>query len=181
MEWGHFKYSSIHHHRGAGYFRGTCTVSGARSFAVHEKRRIAWGNTAEQEIAAIGACLSQDIRKTARFNQAMITSIGKTQAKVPTKTMKVFALPYTGKRQMHTMRTTLPEIGIAARDKAPTIIGPVQEIEKSILSDERSVGQPFVALNPFQNALQLPDNESSRMNLTTMLALDNKNCVSGCP
>ena len=146
-----------------------------------KSNRIVRGNTDNQEIAAIGACLSQDIPKSVRFNQAMIKPIGKTQTNAHKQTMKVFALPYNGKRQIHTMRTTLPEIGIAARDKAPTIIGPVQEIEKSILSDERSVGQPFVALNPFQNALQLPDNESSRMNLTTMLALDNKNCVSGCP
>jgi hypothetical protein len=146
-----------------------------------KSNRMVWGNTVNQEIAAIGVCVSQDIRKNARFTQAMITSIGRTQAKAHTKAMKVSALPYNGKRQVHTIRTTLPEIGIAARDKAPTIIGPVQEIEKSILSDERSVGRPFVALNPFQNALQLPDNDSGLMNLTTTLALDNRNCVSGCP
>jgi hypothetical protein len=143
--------------------------------------RFAWGNTVNQEIAAIGVCLSQDIRKNGLFTQAMIASIGRTQAKARTKVMKVSALPYNGKRQARTIRTTLPEIGIAARDKAPTIIGPIQEIQKPILPDERSVGQSFVALNPFQNALQLPDNESNRMNMTTMLALDNRNCVSSCP
>jgi hypothetical protein len=143
--------------------------------------RVVWGNTVNQEIAAIDVCLSQHIRKNARFTQAMITSIGRTQTKAHTKVMKVSALPYNGKRQVRTMRTTLPEIGIAARVKAPMLIRPVQEIERSILSDERSVVQPFVALNPFQNALQLPENESSHMNLTTMVALDNRNCVSGCP
>ena len=143
--------------------------------------RFAWCNRVNQEIAAIGACLSQDIRKNARFTQAMMASIGSTQAKAHTKVMKVSALPYNGKRQIHTIRITPPEIGISPRDKASTLIGPVQEIEKSILSDERSVGQPFVALSPFQNALQLPGNESSRMNLTTMQAMDNRNCVSGCP
>jgi hypothetical protein len=161
--------------------------------------RIAWGNMENQEVAIIGSCLSQDIRKSALFNRAMITSIGKTQAKVPTKTMKVFALPYNGKRQIHAMRTTQPEIGIPSRHKASTIIGPVQEIQKSILSDESSVsqavatlpatvesfsllgGQPFVVVNPIQNALPLPDNESLRMNRTTTQALHEGNCASGCP
>jgi hypothetical protein len=161
--------------------------------------RIAWGNRENQEVVIIGSCLSQDIRKSALFNQAMITSIGKTQAKVQTKVMKVFALPYDGKRQIHTMRTTLPEIEISARDKVPTFIGPVQEIRKSNLPDERSVsqivatlpstvesfsllgGQPFVVVNPFQNALPLPDNESLRMNRTTTQVLHAGNCANGCP
>jgi len=162
--------------------------------------RITRGNTENQGIATIGACLSQDILKSALFNQAMITSIGKTQAKAHTKVMKASSLPYNGKRQVLTIRTTPPEIGISARYKTPTIIGPVQEIQKPILSDDRSVsqvvaalpstvespfsllgGQPFVALNPFQSALQLPDNESPRMNLTTMQALHDGNCASGCP
>lgn len=85
--------------------------------------RFALGNTENQEIAAIGACLRQDIRKSALFNQAMIASIGKIQAKVPTKTMKVFALPYNGKRQIHAMRATLPEIEISAREKVPQSLG----------------------------------------------------------
>ena len=41
--------------------------------------RFAWGNTENQEIATIGVCLRQDIRRSALFNQAMIASIGKTQ------------------------------------------------------------------------------------------------------
>ena len=161
--------------------------------------RIGLGNTENQKIATVGVCLSQDIRKRARFNQAMIKPIGKIQANAHTKVMKFSALPYNGKRQVLTIRTTPPEIGIAAHYKAPTLIGPVQEIQTPTLSDVRSVsqsvaaltssvefpslsgGQPFVVLNPFQNALQLQDNESLRMNRTTMQALDNRNCVSGCP
>jgi hypothetical protein len=161
--------------------------------------RIAWGNRENQEVAIIGSCLSQDIRKSALFNQAMITSIGKTQAKVQTKVMKAFALPYDGKRQIHTMRTTLPEIEISARDKTSTIIGPVQEFQKPILFDKRSVSQsvaavpatvefpflfdeqPLVAVSPFQNALPLPDNESLRMNRTTTQVLHAGNCANGCP
>jgi hypothetical protein len=164
-----------------------------------ESSRIVRGNTENQGIATIGVCLSQDIRKSARFNQALIKSNGKTQAKAHTQVMKVSALPYNGKRQVLTIRTTPPEIGTPARYKTATIIGPVQEIQKPILSDERSVsqavatlpstvespslfgGQPFVALNPFQSALQLPDNESLRMNLTAAQALHGGNCVSGCP
>jgi hypothetical protein len=161
--------------------------------------RIVRDNRENQEVVTIGACLSQDIRESALFNQAMIIPIGKTQAKAHTQIMKFSALSYNGKRQVRTIRTTPPEIRVSSRDKAPTIIGPVQEIQKPILSDERSVsqavamlptavesltlsgGQPFVALNQLQNALQPPGNESLRMNQATMLALDNRNCVSGCP
>ena len=160
--------------------------------------RFVWGNTVGQEIAAIGACLRQDIRNSTRFNQAIITSIGKPRAKAHKPAMKVSILPYNGKRQVSKMRTTPPEIGISMHDKAPTIIGPVQETKNPILSDERSVsqsvavppsigqspsfgGQPFVALNPFQSALQLPGNESLRMNLTTTQALHEGNCANGCP
>lgn len=161
--------------------------------------RTALGNREDQGIATIRACLSQDILKSALFNQAMIKSIGKTQAKAHTQSMKVSALPYNGKRQVLTIRTTPPEIGVSVRSKTASIIGPVQEIRKPILSDERSVsqavaalpstvdspslfgGQPFVAVNPFQSALQPPDNESIRMNLTTTQALHDGNCGSGCP
>ena len=161
--------------------------------------RIVRENTENQGITTIGACLNQDVRQSALFNQTMITSIGKTQAKDHTQVMKVSALPYNGKRQILTVRTTPPGIGISARYKTPTIIGPVQEIQKPVLSDERSMsqaiamlptavesltlsgGQPFVALNQLQNALQPPGNESLRMNQATMLSLDNRNCVSGCP
>jgi hypothetical protein len=161
--------------------------------------RIVRSHTENQRIATIGACLSQDIRESALFNQAITKSIGKTQAKVHTQVMRASALPYNGKRQVLKIRTTPPEIGTSARYKTATIIGPVQEIQKPILSDERSVsqavatlpstvespslfgGQPFVALNPFQSALQLPDNESLRMNLTAAQALHGGNCVSGCP
>ena len=179
---------------------GGFVLSPAREVAPYmNKSLFAWGNTVDQEIAAIGICVSQDIRKSERFNQTMITPIGKTQAKAFTQVMKVSVLPYNGKRQVFKMRTTPSEIGISAHQQAPTIIGPVQEIQKPILSDQRSViqvgaalpstvefsslsgGQPFVALNQFQNALQLPGNESLRMNLTTTQALHEGNCASGCP
>ena len=161
--------------------------------------RIVLGNTENQGIVTIGACLSQDVRKSALFNQALIKSIGKTQAKAHTQVMKGSALPYNGKRQVLTIRTTPPAIGISARYKTPTIIGPVQEIQKPALPDERWMSQvvaalpstdkspslfgaqPFVAANPFQSARQLPDNESLRMNLMTAQALHDGNCASGCP
>lgn len=161
--------------------------------------RIVLNNTENHEIATIGACLSQDIRKSALFNQAMIKSVGKTQAKAHTQVMKGSALPYNGKRQVLTIRTNPSEIGTAAHYKTPTIIGPVQEIQKPALPDERRMsqvvaalpstveshslfgGQPFVAVNTFQSARQLPDNESLSMNLTTMQALHEGNCAGGCP
>jgi hypothetical protein len=97
------------------------------------------------------------------------------------------------------MRTILLEIELSARDKACPNIGPVQKIQTPILSNACSVsqsvatlpstvgspyqfrGQPAVGLNPFRNALQLAGNESLHMNMTTVLALDDRNCVSGCP
>ena len=161
--------------------------------------RFAWSNTVDQEIAAIGVCVSQNIRKSTRGTHAMIRPIGKTQSNALTQVMKVSALPYNGKRQVFKMRTIPPEIGISAHQQAPTIIGPVQEIQKPNLSDGRSVsqfgaalpftvefssqfgGQPIVASNQFQNALPPPGNESLRMNLTTTQALHEGNCASGCP
>ena len=155
--------------------------------------RFAWGNRVNQEIAAIGACLSQDIRKNARFTQAMMASIGSTQAKAHTKVMKVSALPYNGKRQVHTIRTTPPEIGISPRDKASTLIGPVQEnwqpgqanaqgLNQSIAmrpigSEALTLfdGRPILAIEQLQTGLRPPVNESMRMNMTTTQALHGGN------
>jgi hypothetical protein len=140
-----------------------------------------------------------DIPKSARFTQAMITSISKARANTQKPVMKFSVTPYDGKRQVLTIRTTPLEIGISARDKNFTIIGPVQEVQKSNLPDERSASQvvatlpsivesfsligdqPFVVVNPIQNALPLPDNESLRMNRTTTQVLHEGNCASGCP
>jgi hypothetical protein len=163
------------------------------------KSLFTWGDAVDQEIAAIGLCVRHDIRTSARVSQTMITPIGKTQARALTQGMKVSVLPYSGKRQVFKMRTTPPEIGISAHQQAPTIIGPVQEIQKPNLSDGRRVsqfgaalpstvefssqfgGQPIVASNQFQNALPLPGNESLSMNLTTTQALHEGNCANGCP
>jgi len=157
------------------------------------------GNTENQEIATIGACLSQDIREGALFNQTLMTSIGKTQVKAHKPVRRAFALPYNGKRQVLAIRTTPPEIGVHREYTPATVIGPVQGVQKPILSDERSVsqavamlptavdslslfgGQYAAAVNPLQSALQLPGNESSRMNMTTTRTLHGGNCASGCP
>src|SRR5512141_1648118 len=49
---------------------GRLVPSPVREAAPYMKSdRIGWGNTENQEIATIGACLSQDIRKSALFNQ----------------------------------------------------------------------------------------------------------------
>jgi len=161
--------------------------------------RLVLNNTADQGIATSGACLSQDILTSALFKQAMFKSIGKSQPNARIQSMKISALPYNGKRQVHMIRTTPSEIGVSARSKTATIIGPVQEIQKPILSDARSVsqvvaglpstvesssqfgGQPLAELNPLRSALQRPDNESLRMNQTTTQALHGGNCGSGCP
>ena len=163
------------------------------------KSRFTWGNVVAQEVAVIGVCVREDIRPSARFSQSMRTPIGKNHAKTLTQVMKVSVLPYNGKRHVSKMRMTLPEVGVSAHRQAPTVIGPVQEIQTPMLSDERSAsqasatlpstadfsslfgGQPFGALNPLQNALPLPGNESLRMNLATTQALHEGNCASGCP
>ena len=164
-----------------------------------ESSRIVRGKTENQGMATIGACLSQDLRKSALFNHAMFRFNVKSPAKAHTQFMKVPVLLYNGKRQGLTIRTTPPEFGISARLKADTLIGPVQEIRESVLSDNRTVsqtvatlpstveslslfgGQPSVASNPFQRALQRPDNESVPMNLATGQVLHGGNCASGCP
>ena len=161
--------------------------------------RMGVGKTEDQEIATIGVCMSQDIRESALFKQAMITSLGKAQAKAHKTIMKFSARPYNGKKQVFTTRTTPPEIGISVRKTARTIIGPVPELQKSILPDALSVsqavatlpstvespflfgGQSLVAVHPFEDTLQLPGSESLRMNLTTAQAMNDRNRVSGCP
>lgn len=161
-----------------------------------ESSRIVLGKTENQGMATIGACLSQDLRKSALFNHAMFRFIVKSPAKAHTQFMKVPVLLYNGKRQGLTIRTTPPEIGISARVKADTLIGPVQEIRESVLSDNRTVSQAVATLpytveslslfggqasNPFQRALQRPDNESVPMNLATGQVLQGGDCASGCP
>lgn len=164
-----------------------------------KSRRILLGKTENQGMATIGACSSQDLRKSALFNHAMIRSIVKSPAKEHTHFMNIPVLLYNEKRQGLTIRTTPPDFGISVRGKAPTIIGPVQEIQKSVLSDNRTMsqavaplpstvellslfgGQPSVASNPFQPALQRPDNESHRMNLTSWQAVHDGTCADRCP
>ncbi|HWI69353.1 MAG TPA: hypothetical protein VNS88_13430 [Nitrospiraceae bacterium] len=164
-----------------------------------KSRRILLGKTENQGMATIGACSSQDLRKSALFDYAMIRSIVKSPAKEHTHFMNIPVLLYNEKRQDRTIRTTPPDFGISVRGKAPTIIGPVQEIQKSVLSDNRAMspavatlpstveslslfgGQPSVASNPFQPTLQRPDNESHRMNLTSGQAVHDGTCADRCP
>jgi hypothetical protein len=89
--------------------------------------RIVLGKTENQGMATIGACLSQNLRKSALFNHAMFRSIVKSPAKAHTQFMNVPALLYNGKRQGLTIRTTPPEIGISARYKTDTLIGPFRK------------------------------------------------------
>jgi hypothetical protein len=161
--------------------------------------RIDLGNTENQETSTIGVCVSQNILESALFNHAMITSIGTTQTTSHKKAMKVFALPYKGDRHVLMIRTTPPDIGISVRNTPRTILGPVQEIQKSMPPDPRNVsqtvarlpstvespslfgGRPLVAVHAFQNALQLPGHESLRMNQTTAQAVHDGNRADGCP
>ena len=174
--------------------------SPARKSAPYMKRsRISLGETEDQQINTIGACLSPDIRESALFKLAMMTSHGKPQAKAHTQIMKFSALQYNGGRHIFIIRTTPPEIGISVRKKARTIIEPLPELQQSVLPDAQSVSRPaaalpsivefpspfggqlLVAVHPFQNALELPSKESLRMNLTTAQALPDGNCAGGCP
>ncbi len=106
-------------------------------------------------MATIGACLSQDLRKSALFNHAMFRFNVKSPAKAHTQFMKVPVLLYNGKRQGLTIRTTPPEFGISARLKADTLIGPVQEIRESVLSDNRTVSQTVATLPSTVESLSL--------------------------
>src|SRR6185295_3845636 len=82
--------------------------------------RMGLGKMEDHEITTIGTCLSQDIRESALFKQAMVTSLGKARGKAHTQIMKFSALPYNGKKQVFMTRTTQPEIGISVRKKART-------------------------------------------------------------
>lgn len=179
---------------------GGFVPSPVREVAPYMKNsRITLGNTENHGIATNGVCLSQDILNSPLFNQAVIKSIGKSQANMRTQSIKISVLPYSGKRQVHTIRTTLPEVGVSARSKTATISGSVQGIQKPILFNERRVsqviaglpstvespsqfgGQPFVELNQFASSSQLPDNDIFRMNLATAQVLHSGNCPNGCP
>jgi hypothetical protein len=180
-------------------YRGLVPSPVRKSAPYMNRSRMSLSGTEDQEITTIGACLSQDIRESALFKHAMMTSHGKAKANAHTQVMKFSALPYDGKRHIFIVRTTPPEIGISVRKKARTIIGPVPELQQSILPDAQSVSQPvatgpstvefpspfggqlLVAVHPFQNALELPSKESLRMNLTTVQAVPDGNCAGGCP
>jgi len=172
--------------------------SPVRKGAPYMKRsRMSLGQTEDSEIAAIGACLGQDIRESTLFKRAMVTSVGKPQAQAPTEIMKFSALPYIGKRHILTIRTTPPETGISVRKKTRTIIT-VSELKQSVLPDAQSAirpmaalpstvefpspfgGQLLVAAHPSQSAPELPGKEFLRMNLTTAQAVPDGNCVGGC-
>jgi hypothetical protein len=122
-----------------------------------ESSRIVLGKTENHRMATIGACLSQDLRKSALFNHAMFRFNVKSPAKAHTQFMKVPVVLYNGKRQGLTIRTTPPEFGISARLKADTLIGPVQEIRESVLSDNRTGSQAVATFPPQSNPF--PDSE----------------------
>lgn len=164
-----------------------------------ETGRIVLGKTEHQGMATIDACLTQGLRKSAVSNHAMLRFTVKSRATPHIRVMKVPVLLYNGKRQGLTIRRALPEIGISARSKADTLIGPVLEIRTSVLSDHRTVnqaiatfpstveslskfgGQPYIAPTTFPRVSERPDNESLRMNLATGHVLQGRNCASGCP
>lgn len=179
-------------------YRGVGPSPVRKSAPYMTRSRMSLGETEDQGITAIEACLSEGIRESALFKRAMMTSHGKTQAKVHTRIMKFSAVPYNGTRHIVTIRATPPEIGISLRKKARIIIGPVQELQQSVLPDAQSVSRPVAALSsteefpspfggqllvvahPSQNAPELPGKESVRMNLTTAQAVPDGNCAGGC-
>ena len=82
-------------------------------------------------LISLGAWLNQDIRKNARINQAMITSIGKTQVKAQKQAMKVFALPksiLSDQRSMSQTVATLPSgIPLPVRRSTFRCLEPIPE------------------------------------------------------
>lgn len=158
------------------------------------------GTRENRGLGGIDTCWNQSLRKGASVQQAIIKSIGKGQAKAFTQIMRLPAFPsYNGKRLISKTGLTLPEIVISPEDKTAPLIGPVQENRKPGLSDglgltpdvalRSSSGDalslfedwPIISLDPHQNRLRLPLNESLRMNLATTRALHGGNCPHGCP
>lgn len=154
-----------------------------------------------QERNIFGSLVPSSVRESTpnMTSGRMACAISKTKGKAHRQSLQVSALPYNGTKQVRSIRTTPTEIGISLREKNAAIVGPVQEIRKPTLSHERLMSQtvaalpstvestflfgsqPIGALNRFSSALQEPDNESHRMNLTTAQALHGGNCPNGCP
>ena len=142
-------------------------------------------------------CLSLKSGKMGQSDQVTLDSISKVASQI--QPLKASTIPYTGKRHVLKIRTTPPEFKSSAGYKPSTLIGPIQEIQKPLLSDESSVNPaianaPAIAKAPalfedyslgpfhlFQSTQRLPKTESHSMNLTTTRALHGRNCVSECP
>jgi hypothetical protein len=143
------------------------------------------------------ACLSLKSGKMGRSDQVSLSSIGTVTSQM--QPLRTSALPYTGKRHVLKIRTTPPNLKPSAGYKPSALIGPVQEIQKTLLPDESRANPaipnaPPLATAPalfedyslgpfhlFQSTQRLPKTESHSMNLTTTRALHGRDCVSECP
>ena len=149
-----------------------------------ESSRIVLGKTENQGMATIGACLSQDLRKSALFNHAMFRFIVKSPAKAHTQFLKVPVLLYNGKRQGLTLRTTPPEFGISARLKADTLTEPLQKSGVRVL-DNRTLSQASpryhhtVESPPYsKSARRCPDPFQRALNANTSPSLEHSDGAS---
>jgi hypothetical protein len=83
------------------------------------------------------ACLRLKSGKMGQSDQVSLGSIGKVASQM--QPLRASMIPYTGKRHVLKIRTTPPEFKPSAGYTPSTLIGPVQEIQKPLLSDESSV------------------------------------------
>lgn len=155
--------------------------------------RFGRGNMNYHVMDNVDTCWSQSLRKNTAVNQAVIKSIGKSPSKFFTPVMRVPPLYYIGRKQFLKPRTLLPEMGLVPQDRAPSVIGPVQEnwqpgqanaqgLNQSIAmrpigSEALTLfdGRPILAIEQLQTGLRPPVNESMRMNMTTTQALHGGN------
>ena len=154
------------------------------------------GKTDTPKMTMMTGCQNLHAGKTAILHQTTFSPIGKVISQK--QSLKASTLPYNGKRQVLKIRMTPPEITPSAIHTPSTFIGPVQEIQKSILSDEGSMTQaralalpidktpspfevyPLGPLSLSQNIQRQPDAESHQMRLITSQALHGRDCVSDC-
>ncbi len=161
-------------------------------------RTFVLGKTDNPGITTFTACLSPNTWRTAPFNHATDTAIGKVNLKL--QPQRALALSYSNKKEVLVVRTTPPEFKHSTYSRpAPTIMGPVQEFPYAPPSDERSMTETILSapvidkpsalfgahswgpLNQFQGLQRLTNGESHRMNMTTALALHSRDCVNDCP
>ena len=160
--------------------------------------RFILSKSANHGMTTLTAGLSLNTWKTALLNQATFGSTGKINPRM--QILRTSAPSYDSTWHLINIRKTLPEFKRSKTYKSiATFIGPAQEFQDSPPTDGRSMAQTIPSippmdksfalfgghllspLNQVQDLQRLPNGESHRMNMTTAMALHDRDCASDCP